>query len=60
MADLVDELSQAIGPEATPSADTAHLADSVAHLAQASTSDMRKESWQLPGTPGTGRHPRGD
>ena len=34
VADLVDELSKAIGPEASPSTDMAHLADSVAHLAQ--------------------------
>jgi hypothetical protein len=35
LADLVDELGGALHPEAFSSAETAHLADSAAHLAQA-------------------------
>lgn len=35
LADLLEELNRVLGPAAPPSAETAHLADSVAQLARA-------------------------
>lgn len=35
LADLMDELGKLVNPDAVPSAETAHLAESTAHLARA-------------------------